>query len=402
VSQEQQLHLSEQRAAELEAPERLEELTWESAITLLDRQDGMDRFLPDGMYGLDPRSGETTIFNRSRARRPHDNAPRGDSPETRNAPKEDDCVICAGRTTSIIDRAPLSHGFTFINENLFPILHPHARGGTDGWVTSPLGGAAFGLHFLQWTSSYHHVDWPDLSPEDRDQVMRRLCVLEERLLNLPGYPGSERHVSIIKNMGRLVGGSLSHPHQQVALSNALPRRVRQNAQFRESHGQAFSTFMLERNPSTLTFAEFSTGRFMVPYFMRRPYNLLYVLENPVPSYLHQTSETERTEIGRAIAEGMRLMDAALDRVGAETAANIVVHTGPGAGIYLEFLPRTQADGGFEQLGLSACQSSPFTVAEQMRNALTSGQQPPLPAVQSAPASQQTPPTAPPGSLPGLR
>ncbi|MFW6312394.1 MAG: hypothetical protein ACOC2N_00730, partial [Spirochaetota bacterium] len=192
---------------------------------------------------------------------------------------------------------------------------------------------------------------------------------EERLLNLPGYPEDERYVSIIKNAGRLVGGSLTHPHQQIALSNAMPRRVRENQRFHDRTGVPFADFMLGENPPELTVASLGTGRFMVPYFMRRPYDLLYVLEDSGPGHLFETSAAARRDLGDALALGMRLTRAGLRAAGREEAYNIVFHTGPGAGVYLEFLPLTQEDGGFEKLGLSACQSSPFAAAETLRGAL---------------------------------
>jgi galactose-1-phosphate uridylyltransferase len=127
--------------------------------------------------------------------------------------------------------------------------------------------------------------------------------------------------------------------------------------------------MIAENQPELIVTELETGRFMVPFFMRRPYNLLYVPENPEPSHLYQTSAAERADLGRALATGMRLTEGGLRAVGREQAYNVVFHTGAGAGIYLEFLPRTQEDGGFEQLGLSACQASPFDVAARLRESV---------------------------------
>ncbi len=357
-----QRRLSEARAQELAASVELSDLTWDRAVNLLHEQKGMQDFLPDGVYALDPRNDDATLFNESRARRPHDNKPA-------SARKEDQsCIICSGRTTSIIDQAELSHGFTFVNENLYPIVHPEARQKRYPGARS-LGEPSVGLHFLQWTSSYHEDDWPELDPEDRRRVLDRLAALEQRLLNLPGYPKNERYVSIIKNAGRLVGGSLSHPHQQVVLSNAMPRRVRENQRFRDRTGGPFAGFMLSENPADLTVTELGTGRFMVPYFMRRPYNLLYVLEDTGPSHLFETGADQREDLANALALGMRLTRAGLRAAGREEAYNVVFHTGPGAGIYLEFLPLTQEEGGFEKLGLSACQSSPFAAAETLRGAL---------------------------------
>lgn len=359
--------LSAERAAAIAAPVSLDDLTWQRAIELLNRQDGIGHFLPDGVYGVDPRNGEATLFNQSRARRPHDNTPgsAGSGANTTGSDFEP-CSICAGDTTEIIDTAELSDGFTFINENLYPIVHPESQAPPDDWVAEEYGGHSLGLHFIQWTSSRHDVDWPALDPGDRARVLDRLAALEYRLLTLPGYPAGERHVSIIKNVGRLVGGSLNHPHQQIVLSSAVPRRVGENRAFAERTGRTFTEFLRRENPSELTIARLQTGRFLVPYFMRRPYNLLYALDDLRPSRLSETSAAQRRDLGLAMAMGMRMTQVGLDLLDREEAYNVVFHLGPGTGMYLEFLPRSQEDGGFEQLGLSACQSSPFLVARALR------------------------------------
>jgi galactose-1-phosphate uridylyltransferase len=361
VSRQSEQKLSLAAARELDAPERLHELSWQSAIALLERQPGIGKALPDGIYGIDPRNREPTFFNSRRAHRPHDNV-------NREPTDSSSCAICRGSTTAIIDRAELSDGFTFINENLYPVVYPRPASETPLGVShlEELTGRAVGLHFIQWTSSYHDRDWPELPQHDRRTVLDRLAALERRLLELPGYPCEERFVSIIKNSGSLVGGSLSHPHQQIVLSNVAPRRVRENHDVLRRRGVTFAELMLQGNPSDLTIMSLETGRFVVPYFMRRPYNLLYIPERVDPSYLWETNSAEREDLARALAVGMQLTESGLRFLEREQAFNVAFHTGPGAGIYLEFLPRSQEEGGFERLGLSACQASPFEAARRLR------------------------------------
>jgi hypothetical protein len=59
----------------------------------------------------------------------------------------------------------------------------------------------------------------------------------------------------------------------------------------------------------------------------------------------------------------------MPKIGRETAYNVIVNNGPGAGIYFEFLPYTQETGGFEHLGLLLCQGNPGMVAEDVRDFL---------------------------------
>lgn len=365
--------LSAETAQALRANVDVEELSYARATELIEHEPRIHSFAPDGAYAVDPRSAEATLFNEQRAKRPQDygkseaaspaatsaHAPSDDGGEPRSGPRGKSCKICDGETTAILDFQPLSEGFTFINENLYPVAFP--------WKAAE----AYGLHFLQWTSSFHDRDWPELSAADRLQVLKRLSVLERQLLSIPDFPdcASDRHVSIIKNVGRSVGGSLSHGHQQIVLSNVVPRRVHENRSFRERLGRHYSSFMMRENPDELTVAKWQHGRLIVPYFMRRPYDMQFLLSDPSPQYLHHMNAAQLRDFGGALATGMRLMRRTLSEMGREIAYNVLFHTGPGAGIYLEFLPFTQENGGFEQLGLSACQGAPAATAQRLREAL---------------------------------
>jgi hypothetical protein len=116
-------------------------------------------------------------------------------------------------------------------------------------------------------------------------------------------------------------------------------------------------------------AELQQGRLLVPFFMRRPYDMQFLMHRTEPSYLYELSRPQLEGVGDALALGMRVMRSILLSLEREIAYNVLVHTGPGAGIYLEFLPWTQENGGYEQLGLSACQSLPKEAARIIREAL---------------------------------
>jgi hypothetical protein len=96
-----------------------------------------------------------------------------------------ECSVCQGKTTGVIDVADLSEGFTFINKNLFPILYPLEMRDSDNPANKPgpEDRLAYGLHFLQWTSSQHNKDWHNMPLADRVVVLKRLAVLEKKLLS---------------------------------------------------------------------------------------------------------------------------------------------------------------------------------------------------------------------------
>lgn len=335
--------------------ENLESLSFSEVVELTRGE--IEEFLPDGTYRIDPRNGDRVLYHASRARRPHDNVPAS---EEETIP-ERECLICQGDTTGVIDVAELSEGFTFINKNLFPILYPFE----DQEMVS-------GLHFLQWTSSQHDKDWHNMPLADCVVVMERLAALEEKLLEgsggmsrvSPGEGGD--FVVIIKNYGHLVGGSLIHGHQQIAFSSVMPRRFWNNRRFQQERGEIFSAYMLRENPPELVVKDYGPAVLVVPYFMRRPYDMMLLIKDTDRQYLHELSEPELEAVAECWHDAIGAIRAIMPRIGREIAYNVVTDNGPGAGLYFEFLPYTQEIGGVEHLGFFVCQERPERAAERLR------------------------------------
>jgi galactose-1-phosphate uridylyltransferase len=360
--------------------EDIEDIPFADLVRLFREEEGLSDYLPDGIYVTDPRTGEKIIFHSTRANRPHDNKPTG--PTGDHNPGS--CPICLGTTTGVVDLKELSEGFTFINKNLFPAFYPlemeaeHETSNTRG----PGTGVIFGFHFLQWTSSYHDRDWHNIPLSDATLVMKRLAALEKKLLaDAPvylsdlgkmgdGQQDNPVYVLITKNYGHLVGGSLSHGHQQIALSNAMPKRVADNARFFEENGQTFSQYLLRTNPKELIIKDYGPAVLLTPYFMRRPYNMILALKDSKLQYLHQLNDTELEAVAHGWGDAIRAILEIMPAIGRELAYNVVAHIGPGAGIYFEFLPYTQETGGFELLGLTICQANPQAVAQHTREVLS--------------------------------
>lgn len=355
--------------------ENIESLSFPELVKLFREEEGISEFLPDGVYQVDPRNGDRIIYNSSRARRPHDYAP---PPSSSLEPK---CIICQGRTTGVVDVADLSEGFTFINKNLYPALYPldanhssHLAGEDQG----TRGRWSCGLHFLQWTSSLHDKDWHNMPLSDRVVVMQRLAALERKLLtdsNLPpseswedpdGYDG---FVLIIKNYGRLVGGSLAHGHQQIAFSNVMPRGIWNNWRFERERGGPFSAFLLRENSSELVVKDYGPATLLIPYFMRRPYDMMLLVKDAKKKHLHELEQAEMTAVAEGWHDAIRAIRLIMPEIGREIAYNVITNNGPGAGVYFEFLPYSQEIGGFEKLGLFACQGSPKSAAVRIRGLL---------------------------------
>ncbi len=332
--------------------------------------------LPDGVYQVDPRNGDLVLFTSARGRRPHDNEPEASGGLDMERP----CIICQGKTTQVVDVADLSEGFTFINENLYPILYPFDSLGRTREFDQ--GQAVSGFHFLQWTSSLHDKDWHNMPLADCVVVMRRLAALENKLLAdsdkfFPsvepwvGQFGYRYHafVSIVKNYGRLVGGSLAHGHQQIAFSNVLPRRILDDARFERERGETFSAYLMRENPADLLIRDYGPAVLLVPYFMRRPYDMLLLVRDVGKQHLHELTAAEIAALAEGWRDAVRAMRLIMPRIGREIAYNVVVHNGPGAGLYVEFLPYVQEIGGAEHLGLFVCQGNPKSVVVRLREYL---------------------------------
>jgi diadenosine tetraphosphate (Ap4A) HIT family hydrolase len=108
---------------------------------------------------------------------------------------------------------------------------------------------------------------------------------------------------------------------------------------------------------------------VVPYFMRRPYDMLLIVKNTERQYLHELTDAERRALTQGIQEAIRALMHIMPLLGREPAFNMTINNGPGAGLYLEFLAHTQEIGGFEQLGLWVCQESTTNAAAYLREKL---------------------------------
>ncbi len=329
----------------------------------------ISNYKPDSIFQIDPRNGELIVYNSSRSSRPHSGSPQVDQKIEVN----DFCPICDGKTTGIMDIAELSEGFTFINKNMFPIFYPF-----ENESKNSMDSVSFGLHFLQWTSSIHKVDWHNIPLKDAKIVFERLANLEKKLLldSKDFMPMSlseveEKvtfgYVSIIKNYGKIAGGSLSHGHQQIVSSNIMPKQIYNNWNFYSRTQENFTEFLLNDNPDELIVKDYGSAVLVVPYFMRRPFDMFLIIKDTSKKFLHNLNNEEMETVCLAWQEATRTMLEILKSLHKEEAYNITINNGPGAGLYFEFLPFIQLIGGYEKIGLWVCQESPLVAAETLRS-----------------------------------
>jgi UDPglucose--hexose-1-phosphate uridylyltransferase len=312
-------------------------------ISIFQQEKELSDNLPEENAVQDPITSDYIIYNSRRGKRPKDNIP--------SLNKENPCPICSGSTTGIVDLIDLSEGFSFMNKNLFPILYPHNP-------TSDINQAR-GFHMLQWTSSIHENNWLNMPLGDLFQVMARVAAVEGYLISNKEifFPKKrEGFVSIIKNFGRKVGGSLEHDHQQIGFSNIMPRRVKDNLNFLAENKKTFPEYLLSNNPQKLIIREYGTAVLVVPYFMQRPLYMTLVMKNPDKNYIYELTQEELSDVAQGWLDAVYCIHTLMLDSGKETAYNIITNTS--TGIYFNFLPYTQEFGGFEHMGLYLCQMTP--------------------------------------------
>lgn len=374
------LHMDRDTLATLLEISDITTIKYEEIVDLF-IEEKLTQKLPEGSYQIDPRNGDRILYHASRSIRPYDNV----LPIRSNEGRDKECVICRGATTGIVDVADLSEGFTFINKNLFPVLYPRMKGMERGSASGyeelpPPVGSAYGLHFLQWTSSYHDRDWHNMPVEDCAIVLSRLGALERKLIeeSPDGMIGDEKpeglgdtsgHVLIIKNYGRAVGASLSHGHQQVVFSNITPRRTLEHLAYQVNHDEPLTAFILRATPPELLIKDYGGAVLLVPTFMHRPYEMFLVVKDWRKRFLHELSTEEIAAVGNGWHDATRIFHHIMPKLGKEVAYNVTSFTGPGAGIYFEFLPYTQPMGGLEHIGLYVCQETSGRAADAIKESL---------------------------------
>ncbi|WP_411993174.1 hypothetical protein [Agarivorans sp. DSG3-1] len=337
----------------------------------------LKQFAPDGICQIDPRNGNLVIYNSARAKRVHTTA------KPSHHQNDTQCPICEGKSADILDIAEHSEGFTFINKNLYPIFHPIQdipQEEADYFLHQDpehQGRASYGFHLLQWTSSLHDKDWQNLPYADALISFERLAILEKSLLCQPTdfMARSETqlnqevvsgYVSIIKNYGASAGASLVHGHQQIAYSNILPQHFFNNLRFRKRHNKSFSQYMIEENPPELLIKDYGEWQLLVPYFMKRPLDMLLILKDADKRYLHQLNQDEQQQVVLGLQQAIQAILALMEQMNILPAYNMIINNGPGCGLYVEFLPKTQMMGGYEQIGLFVCQDNAAHSAERLR------------------------------------
>lgn len=307
-------------------------------------------------YVMDPRNGKAIIYNPSRLKR------LSEKGNVEEKSKNENCIICDGK-----DKLPVfmtrdldSRGYNgdpnlcFIGPNLFPHVGPQKVPCLD----SPSKDSLQGAQYILWVSN-QHTDIDEMSYDDNYLVLSTASDFMERL----SKSKEQLFFQFVKNKGKVVGGSVVHGHYQ---GSALPFRSNRNLEdirFEANNGESFANYILNENPNSFEIKDYGSVVSLVPCCaMKKPLDVLVLPKNTSKINLYDLDERELFELGAALTDITKAWSVMLPSIGKEFAYNLEFHLG-NPGMYIEALPYTQETGGFENMDIYVCQSSPKLAAE---------------------------------------
>ena len=332
----------------LSSNKNINDLTYLEIIKYLQENDEIKKNLPSRLIAKDPRNFNQVVYSEARAFRPCNSFD-----ETLN---EENCPICEGKTTRILDVAKLSEGHTFINLNLYPILYPFKN---EQLNETSYYEKMYGTHFLHWHSTDHQKDFHNMEIEDIKICFERIADLEKFLLTSESHisfsdNNKRGHITIIKNYRR--GGSLAHGHIQIFHASSLSKAEIADREFLKKYGYGFSSLLQNEKTSEITFS-YNKNEVVVitPFCIRRPLECTICFKDCTKNYLHQLSEQELYGLSQVFSHVTKSIFKIMpDNFGLKPSYTILFHLGEIGGLYIEILPHTQELGACEYLGFYVC------------------------------------------------
>ena len=119
---------------------------------------------------------------------------------------------------------------------------------------------------------------------------------------------------------------------------------------------------MRKSNSSRKLADYGSFDVTIPYYMRRGLEAVIAPVNKSQSRFNDLSEEELYDFSKAIIRTTERISRIMDpkknpKYKFGLAYNFVFHTGNIGTMYLEILPYTQAEGGYEKAGFDANQST---------------------------------------------
>lgn len=254
-------------------------------------------------------------------------------------PPDEFCPFCPGNeheTPPETWRWPVETGKSW-QQRMVPNRFPAVAVGSS----SPAGG----YHEVLIESARHNDDWLTIPVEDLSRVFKATA---DRLLCWKN-DAAIKSFQVFKNVGRLAGASLAHPHLQVMALNHLPAQLAVEAErerrWMAEQGQSYAAHLMEQMEKSQTLVH-RADMFvsLCPPVSRFPYEVWLLPRNETP-YL-QLQQLEWIELARHLKHVLQRMQSVLGLF----AHNIVWRLPPHStsiGWRLEIIPRLTTWAGLE-------------------------------------------------------
>ena len=233
-----------------------------------------------------------------------------------------------------------------------------------------LGG--FGAHEVIIETPDHMREFPDLSDEDAEAVLR---AYRDRSLDLRKDPRI-KYILIFKNYGREAGASMEHPHSQLIALPIVPSRVQSELKGADRHMEhterCLFCDMLDQDRQEKKLTILTEGRFiaLAPFAARFPFETWILPTSHEPSFDRIDEEGIRS-----LARLLKAVLGRLKRSLNDPSYNFMIHTLPpeqkdpsGFHWHIEIIPHLTKVAGFELgTGFYLNPTPPEKAAERLRN-----------------------------------
>ncbi len=324
-------------------------------------------------------TGDWVVIAAARKNRPFDSKKIKNAWGAEDIPSEEDCIFCdpegSGQEPDVLIYETKSGDWTL---RVFPNKYPA--------FARPRGRARIkhkeeGPYFLMDGVGYNEVivtrnHRKHIGKMDPIMVAEVIDAFQTRYLDLMNRK-SVRYIEIFHNHGKAVGGSIFHPHSQLAAIPVISPYIRLELngakRYHRANKECVYCTMIEWELEKGNRVVFENNDFIVfcPFASRASFEM-WVMPKKHSPYFERMSDEEKVDCGEALHEAIKRMDRVLN----EPAFNFYLHTSPCDGKdyphfhwHIEILPKTSIWAGFElSTGIEIAAVAPETAAEDLRKA----------------------------------
>ncbi|MCK5080898.1 MAG: DUF4921 family protein [Candidatus Moranbacteria bacterium] len=320
-------------------------------------------------------SGDWVVIANSRGKRP--DAFRATKDLTENS-SEEDCFFC-DPVASKQEKDVLIYN-TADNDwslRVFPNKYPAFSRPTGGKIQHQEEGPYFWMDGV----GYHEVivtrdHFERIGMMDNFKVAEIFDAFQTRYLDLMNKK-SVRYIEIFHNQGKLAGGSVFHPHSQLAaipvISPYLNLELRGAEEYYKANKKCVFCNMIEWEKDEDKRIIFENDKFIAfcPFASRKAFEV-WVLPKDHQPYFERIEIEDKIQVGEALNEAIRKINTVLN----DPAYNFYLHTSPCDGKHyshyhwhIEILPKTSIWAGFElSTGIEISAIEPEKAAEALKDA----------------------------------